>query len=270
MDEGGDGDDSEAELQSAGLESNKRLRAAVAQRGVGDAATIIETIRRPNFWGEESELSPRESNALRNYHRNQGKDNLDALVFKQTKGKAWKSAQHGLLVISSTISRDDTAGEHVRQAKLLAHFGQKRRSNAPVWRGSESLREPGGTTIEGQQPLAAAEDIYDLEDWIAHNSPPLKRMKVASDNEETGTRAPFHVMRTDVIERQLTRSRSLQHTKRPTIRLNSGPQPGMEKREPVTYNHTLSYVNKVKVCLCIYSKLSFLEATRKPEVPNSN
>jgi hypothetical protein len=124
-------------------------------------------------------ISLRESNALRNYHRNQGNDNLEALVFKQAKGKAWKSAQDSLLVITSTISRDDTAGEVVRQAKLLAHFGQKRRSNASIWRGGEDLREPGGTTVEGQQPPpTATEDIHDLDDVGSRNFPPLRPMKI--------------------------------------------------------------------------------------------
>jgi hypothetical protein len=41
------------------------------------------------------------------------------------KGKAWKSSQNNLLAISSTISRDNTAGEDVRQAKLFSEFGRK-------------------------------------------------------------------------------------------------------------------------------------------------
>ena len=45
--------------------------------------------------------------------------------------------------------------------------------------------------------------------------------------------------------------------------MNGGQQPGMEKRGPVEFNHAISYVNKIKVCLCIHSKLSFLEATKK-------
>jgi hypothetical protein len=51
--------------------------------------------------------------------------NAAALVFRQMKGKAWKSSQNPVLVISSTISKDDTAGEEVRQAKLFGEFGRK-------------------------------------------------------------------------------------------------------------------------------------------------
>jgi hypothetical protein len=47
------------------------------------------------------------------------------LVFRQMKGKAWKSSQNNLSVISATISRDNTAGEEVRRAKLFSEFGRK-------------------------------------------------------------------------------------------------------------------------------------------------
>jgi hypothetical protein len=102
----------------------------------------------------------------------------EQLVLRQMKGKAWKSSQNTALVISSTISRDNTAGEEVRQAKLLAHFGQKIRSNASIWRGSEDLRGLGETTVEGQRSFAATEDIYDLDDVRTRNYPHLMPMKV--------------------------------------------------------------------------------------------
>jgi len=44
--------------------------------------------------------------------------------------------------------------------------------------------------------------------------------------------------------------------------MNGGQQPGMEKRGPVEFNHAISYVNKIKVCLCIHSEFSFPEATK--------
>jgi hypothetical protein len=48
-----------------------------------------------------------------------------AKTFKKMAGKAWKSSAT-FSTISSTISRDNTAGECARQAKLLADFGQRR------------------------------------------------------------------------------------------------------------------------------------------------
>jgi hypothetical protein len=52
-------------------------------------------------------------------------NNAMASVFRQMKGRAWKSSQNPLLVISSTISKDNTAGEEVRKAKLFCEFGRK-------------------------------------------------------------------------------------------------------------------------------------------------
>jgi hypothetical protein len=105
--------------------------------------------------------------------------NAMALVFKKMKGKAWKSSENPVLIVSPTISKDNTAREEVQQAQLLAHFWQKKRSKASIWRRSDPLREPGGTTVESQeQPPAPAEDIYDPDDVGLHNSPPLKPMKV--------------------------------------------------------------------------------------------
>jgi hypothetical protein len=43
-------------------------------------------------------------------------------IFKKMSGKAWKSSAT-FSTISSTISRDNTAGECARQAKLFAEFG---------------------------------------------------------------------------------------------------------------------------------------------------
>jgi hypothetical protein len=48
-----------------------------------------------------------------------------AKIFKKMEGKAWKSSAK-FSGISPTISKDNTSGEYVRQAKLFAEFGRRK------------------------------------------------------------------------------------------------------------------------------------------------
>lgn len=90
------------EPQNLSPADHSRIRTPVtSSAGFGDNGKVDEGLRKPN-----------EVDAM-------------ALVFKRMKGKAWKSLEKPVLVVSSTISKDNTAGEEVQRAKLLCELGRK-------------------------------------------------------------------------------------------------------------------------------------------------